>query len=389
MISQRIKTLAPSPMRALDAKAKQLQADGKSVINLCLGEPDFSTPDHINAAAIKAINAGFSHYTATAGIPELLEAISQKLKKDNHLTYTPSQISVGVGAKQILYALFQVLCDPGDEVIIPTPTWSTYVEQVKLAEGVPILVSLSAPFKLTAEDVEKYITNKTKILLLNSPSNPTGAMIDKTELGKIAQLAIKKNILILSDEIYEKIIFGKTEHVSIASLGSEIFQRTITINGLSKAYAMTGWRVGYAAGPQEIISALNNFNGQVTSHTASISQKAGVAALSGTQQPVAKMVREFAKRRVVVLKNLKAAKGLEVIEPEGAFYFFISVKKLLGKKYVTSEAWCAALLEKAGVAVVPGEAFFAPGYFRMSFAASESELQTACDRITQFVNNKD
>jgi aspartate aminotransferase len=380
MISSRIQQLAPSPTLALDAKVKELQAQGKQVINLCLGEPDFDTPKHIQQAAIEAMHGGFTHYTATAGIPELRQAIAEKFLQDNKLEYDPSQIVVGVGSKQLLYHAFQVLCNEGDEVLVHTPTWSTYVEQIKLAQAKPVLVPLAPPFKLKAVDIEAYLTPRTKVILLNSPCNPTGAIIEREELEKIAQLAVKNKLYIISDEIYEKILYGGT-HYSIASFGEEIRKRTITINGFSKAYAMTGWRIGYAAGPKDIIKSMVDLQSQTTSNTSSIAQKAAVAALRGSQDQIGKMVNEFSARRSFLLKKLSDVKELDIIKPEGAFYLWVSVKKLLNSTSPTSQIWCERLLIESKIAVVPGEAFLYPGYFRLSFATSMSELEVAAAKI--------
>jgi len=383
MLSQRLQLLAPSPTLSLDSKVKTMQAQGISIVNLGLGEPDFPTPNTAKQGAINALENNFTHYTAVPGIVELRQAIASKLAKENHISYTPEEIVVGVGTKQLLYHSFQVLCNPGDEVLVPTPTWSTYIEQIKLSGAIPVIIPLKTPFKLRAVDIQKYFTPKTKAIILNSPSNPTGATIDLIELQKIAELAVKHNFWVISDEIYEKIIYdGK--HTSIASLNPQIKNRTITINGFSKAYAMTGWRIGYAAGPKEIIAGFTALQGQTTSNTSSISQHAALAALQGSQSTVKKMCRQFAQRRKLVLAELAKCASLEVLNPEGAFYVFISIKKLLNKNYPTSTAWCQALLEEAHVAVVPGEAFEAPGFFRLSFAASPAQLKIGLASIKKF-----
>lgn len=378
--------MAPSPTVAVDVKAKEFKRKGIPVINLSAGEPNFVTPDNIKKAAEKALKDGHTFYTSPAGIVELREAIAKKLQKENNISYDPSQIMVGVGNKEIIYCIFQVLCNKGDEVILPIPTWSTFVEQIKLAEGTPVFIKLKPPFKLTAQDVKKAITQKTKILLLNSPSNPTGAMIDPEELKKIAQLAVKNNILVVSDEIYEKLTYTQ-KHISIASLNEEIKQLTLTCNGVSKSYAMTGWRVGYAAGPKEIITKMIALQGQMLTQTASISQYASVEALTGDQSSIETMRKAFAKRRIFCMKQLDKMAELSYSKPEGAFYLFFSVEKLLGKTYPTSAAWAEALLEQEKVALVPGEGFFAPGYIRMSYAASDEDLKEAFIRIKRFINN--
>jgi aspartate aminotransferase len=383
MLSQRLQLLAPSPTLSLDSKVKTMQAQGIAVVNLGLGEPDFATPDTAKEGAISAIHHNYSHYTVVSGIIELRQAIVKKLAKDNHIVYAPEEIVVGVGTKQLLYHAFQVLCNPGDEVLVPTPTWSTYIEQIKLAGAIPIIIPLKSPFKLHAKDIQKFVTSKTKAIILNSPSNPTGATIDLDELHKIAAIAVKCNFWVISDEIYEKILYSG-KHISIASLNSEIKNKTITINGFSKAYAMTGWRIGYAAGPKEVIASFIALQGQTTSNASSISQYAALAALQGSQSTVTKMCYQFGQRRKLVLAGLTKCRGLEVLNPEGAFYVFVSVKKLLNKELSTSATWCQALLEEAHVAVVPGEAFELPGFFRLSFAASPAQLKIGLACIKKF-----
>jgi aspartate aminotransferase len=384
MFSKRAIALSTSPTIAIDVKAKAFKSQGIPVINLSVGEPDFKTPENIRKAAIKAIIEGNSFYTPPEGIYELRVAIADKLKKENNLTYDPSDVIVGVGAKQLLYNAFQILCNKGDEVIIAVPAWNTFVEQIKLSEAKPVIITLKPPFKLIAEDVAKKITVKTKIILLNSPSNPTGVMIDPEEVKKIADLAVKHDIIIITDEIYEKLTY-KNKHISIASLNNKIKERTITVSGLSKSYAMTGWRIGYAVGPKEIIAKMKALQSQLLAHTSSISQKAGVEALSGDQASVEIMRKAFEKRRNYCISELSKIKELSFTIPEGAFYLFISVEKLLDKKYPTSAAWAEGLLEKEKVAVVPGEAFFYPGYIRMSYAASDKDLEEAIIRIKKFI----
>lgn len=388
MISKRIRQLKPSPTLGLYTKVRQLQAEGIFVVNLGLGEPDFITPWQIRRAAITAIKRGFTHYTATAGILELREAIGKKLSEENGISYQPSEIAVGVGTKQLLYHAFQVLCEAGDEVIVPVPTWSTYIEQIKLSGAIPVLVSLKPPFRLTVEDVKKRITLKTKVILVNSPANPTGAMIERKQLIKIAKLAVAKGIFVIVDEIYEKIIFGKKHH-SLASLGKPIKALTVTINGFSKSYAMTGWRIGYAAGPKEIIDAMISLQGQTTSNTSSIAQKAALAALTDSQSSVELMRLEFERRRGYLVRELLKIKKFSFVPPDGAFYFFVSIKQLLGERFRSSEAWCRKLLEEEKVAVVPGEAFMYPGYFRLSFAASLPDIKEGVKRIRNFIKKYD
>ena len=388
MISKRIQSLKSSPTLELGVKVRRLQAEGVSIVNFGLGESDIITPLHIRRAAITAIKEGFTHYTATAGITELREAICKKLSGENEISYRPSEIVVGVGTKQLLYHAFQVLSEEGDEVIVPIPTWSTYVEQIKLSGAIPVPISLKPPFKLTAENLEERITPKTKVILLNSPSNPTGAMIEKEQLIKIAELAIKKGIFVISDEIYEKITFEK-KHYSIASLGKKIKELTVTINGFSKSYAMTGWRIGYAAGPRETIDAMVSLQEQTTSNTSSIAQKAALVALTGSQVPVELMRLEFEKRRHYLIKELSKIKEFSFFPPDGAFYFFVSIKQLLGRRFRNSEEWCQKLLEEEKVAVVPGEAFMYPDYFRLSFAMSMKHLKEGVKRISGFIKKYD
>lgn len=372
---------------ALDAEVKKMQAAGVPVVSLGVGEPDFATPTPISNAAKQALDEGFTHYTASAGITELKQAIADKLKEENNCNYTTEEIIINPGSKFSLYLTFQVLCNPGDEVLIPTPTWSTYIEQVKMTGATPVLIPLSAPFKLTATDLEKYASPKIKAILLNTPSNPTGAVIDPAELEKIAELAVSKNWWIITDEIYEKIIYSN-KHLSVASLSPEIKAKTITINGFSKAYAMTGWRLGYTAASKEIISAMNAIQSQTTSNACSIAQKAALGAFTPeTETTVQAMVKEFTARRQLVLDHLSPIKKLGVTAPEGAFYFFVSIEKLLGNTYPTSAKWCEALLTEKKVAVVPGEAFAAPGYFRLSFACSRETLQKGLQGITQFIQD--
>lgn len=387
MFSKRILKLKSSPILDLNAEVKRLQAVGISVINLTMGEPDFGTPEHIGDAGKCAIQKGHTHYTPAAGILPLREAIAEKLLKDNGISYAPSEISVGVGTKQILYNIFQVLCEKGDEVLIPTPTWATYIEQVKLTDATPKIFPLQTPFKLTAEVLEKHLSPKTKIIILNTPSNPTGAVIEKDELLKIARLAVQRNIFVISDEIYEKILY-EGRHTSIASLGADIKKLTFTVNGFSKAYAMTGWRVGYVAGPQSVIDYVNALSGQTTFGTSSISQWAALAATLGSEACVEKMTAEFRKRRDFMFDAFSNMEGISVSKPEGAFYLFPNIKRLLGGKYKTSVEWADALLKKTGVAVIFGEAFLAAGHIRVSYAASMDDLKEAVKRVKTFLESE-
>jgi aspartate aminotransferase len=384
VLAKRIQTLLPSPTVALDNKAKTLKAQGIPVINLTAGEPDFDTPEHIKKEVTQALAKGMTKYSAPQGLPLLRKAIAEKFNKDNNIPYDPSEIVIGAGAKQLLYTVFQVLCNPGDEVIVTTPTWSTFVEQIKLAGGQPILVNLQPPFRLTAKDITQKLSKKTKIILLNSPSNPTGAMIDKKELQQIADLVVKHNLWVISDEIYEKLIY-QGSHVSIASLNAKMKNQTITMNGFSKSYAMTGWRLGYAGGPTEVIKTITSMQSQTLGNIPVFIQQAAITALTDKQTSVTTMHKAFSDRRSFLVKAFEKIPELSFTPPEGAFYFYISVEKLLGKKYKTASEWCEALLEKENVAVVPGEAFLYPGYFRLSFAASMEDLTKAVEKIRRFI----
>lgn len=383
ILTKRIQQLTKSPLLKMDSKVKAMQRAGIEVINFGRGEPDFQTPIPIKQAGKDAIQDGFSHYTATAGIRELREALVEKFSKENHITYDPSEIIVGSGTRPLLYIAFQVLCEKGDEVIVPLPTWGTYVEQIKLSDATPVFIHLKPPFKLTAKMVEEKITEKTKVILLNSPSNPTGAVIEKKELEKIAQIVLRHGLWIIADEMYERLLF-KGKYISIASLSKKIQQQVITMNGFSKTYAMTGWRIGYAAGPKEVISAMVDFQGHLTANASSISQKAALG-FTKSEKEVVQMVAEFTKRRAFLARELVKIPQLDVIVPEGSFYFFIGIQRLLGKNQ-SSMSWCEELLEKKHVALIPGEAFLTPGYVRLSFAAPIETLRLACERIKEFIN---
>jgi aspartate aminotransferase len=341
-------------------------------------------------AAIEAMEKGFTKYTASGGILELKEAIAQKFERDNHLTYDPKkQITVTVGAKGALYNLFQVILDPGDEVIIPAPYWVSYIEQVKLAGGIPVIIEGKEEnsFKVTPEQLEKAITPKTKAFILNSPSNPTGVLYQVEELRELGKIAVEKDLLIVSDEIYEHLIYDPIPHVSIASLGPELYERTIVINGVSKTYSMTGWRIGYAAGPEPIIRAMIDLDSHSTSNPTSIAQYAAIAALSGTHEPVQEMIKAFRERRDYVMDRLEKIPGISCVRPNGAFYAFINIEKLLqenGGKYENSNELAKAILEEELVAVVPGSAFGSDRHIRISYATSLQQLERALDRLEKF-----
>lgn len=384
MLSKRALQINPSPTLAITAKAKEMKKQGLDVVSFGAGEPDFDTPENVKAAAIQAIKDGFTKYTATSGIPELKQAICEKFKKDNGLDYLPENILVSAGAKQCLYNILQVLINPGDEVMIPVPYWVSYEEMVKLAGGVCKFLKPVKDFKINVAVLKKSVTKKTKLLMLNSPSNPTGAVYDAKELEEIAKFCVKHNIYVISDEIYEALIYGK-KHVSIASFGSEIKKLTIVVNGLSKAYSMTGWRLGYCAGEKEIIKAATSLQDHSTSNANSITQKAAIEAITGPQDTVAMMRKAYVKRRDYMLKRLKAMKGLKVEKPDGAFYVFVDVSSLFNKTINDSVAFCKELLEKKHVAAIPGVAFGDDRYIRLSYATSDANIEKGLDRLGEFV----
>jgi len=391
IISDSLKRIKPSPTIAVSQKARELRAAGKDVIGLGAGEPDFDTPNNIKSAAIKAIRGGDTKYTAVDGTPDLKNAIIKKFKKENNLKYSADEITVGTGGKQVLYNAFMATLNKGDEVIIPAPFWVSYPDMVLLAGGKPKIVKCSEAenFKLTPAKLKKVISKKTKWLILNSPSNPTGASYTKAEIIKLSKVLIKyKRIHILSDDIYEHISYEKNIYFTIAQI-SKLKNRTLTMNGVSKSYAMTGWRIGYAGGPKEIIKAIRKVQSQSTSNPSSVSQAAAVEALNGTQKFIKVRSKEFKKRRDFVVSSLNKIKGINCLTPNGAFYVFPSCKKLLGKKskLKTDTEFVEKLLEKANVAVVQGSAFGLPGYFRISYATSMQKLKAAMERIKSFCNN--
>jgi aspartate aminotransferase len=388
IISNSLKRIKPSPTIAVTQKARELRAAGKDVIGLGAGEPDFDTPDNVKRAAIKAIKDGDTKYTAVDGTPALKKAIINKFKRENNLTYTPDQITVGTGGKQVLYNAFMATLNKGDEVIIPAPFWVSYPDMVLLAGGKPKIVKCSETdgFKLTPKSLKKAITKNTKWLILNSPSNPTGAGYTKNEINDLAKVLINhKNVHILSDDIYEHISYDNFKFYTIAQV-SKLKDRTLTMNGVSKSYAMTGWRIGYAAGPKDIIKAIGKIQSQSTSNPSSISQAAAVEALNGNQSFIKKRSKAFKERRNFVVKSLNAINGISCLTPNGAFYVFPSCKGLLNKKtgLKTDTDFVQKLLEKSNVAVVQGSAFGLDGYFRISYATSMQSLKKAMERIRSF-----
>ena len=388
IISNSLNRIKPSPTIAVSQKARELKAAGKDVIGLGAGEPDFDTPNNIKNAAIKAIRAGDTKYTAVDGTPALKNAIIKKYKKENNLKYSLEEITVGTGGKQVLYNAFMATLNRGDEVIIPAPFWVSYPDMVLLAGGKPKIIKCSEAdnFKLTPSKLKKAISKKTKWLILNSPSNPTGASYSKSEIKKLSKVLIKhKKVHILSDDIYEHISYDKSKYFTIAQI-SNLKNRTLTMNGVSKSYAMTGWRIGYAGGPKEIIKAIRKVQSQSTSNPSSVSQAAAVEALNGNQKFIKTRSKEFKKRRDFVVNSLNNIKGISCLKPNGAFYVFPSCKKLLGNKtkLKTDTEFVEKLLEKTNIAVVQGSAFGLSGYFRISYATSMQKLKKAMIRIKSF-----
>jgi len=390
VLSNRAKSLKPSPTLAINAKAKSMQAQGIHVISFGAGEPDFDTPENIKQAAKKAIDEGFTKYTPVGGIDELKDAIIKKFQKDSYLTYKRSEVIVSCGGKHSFYNLAQAIFDQGDEVIVPAPYWVSYPPMVTLANATPVIVETTEKneFKITPEDLEKAITPKTKALIINSPSNPTGSAYGKKELEKIAEIAISKNFFVISDEIYEKIVYDGFEFISIASLNEEIRKRTIIVHGVAKTYAMTGWRIGYTAGSEEIISAMNNIQSQSTSNPTSIAQKASVEALIGPQNEVERMVAAFGQRRNYIVDRLNKTPGVFCYKPVGAFYVFPNFssyygKSYQGKKIENSTHLADFFLDVARVAVVPGVEFGADPFERLSFATSMENIKEGLNRIEE------
>ena len=392
IISDILKRIKPSPTIAVAQKARELKAAGKDVIGLGAGEPDFDTPDNIKDAAIKAIKEGDTKYTAVDGTPELKKAISEKFKRENNLNYSTDQITVGVGGKHVIYNLMMATLNKGDEVIIPAPYWVSYPDIVMLAGGNPIVIECTEDqgFKLTAKDLESKITNNTKWLILNSPSNPTGACYSEQEIKNLAHV-LKRNphVNVLSDDIYEHIIYDNFKFFTIAQI-PELKNKVVTMNGVSKSYAMTGWRIGYAAGEKEIIKAISKIQSQSTTNPSSISQAAAVEALNGTQDFIPIRAKAFQERRDFVVNSLNAINGIECVKPDGAFYVFPSCKGLIGKKDKNGNKlendtdFVQLLLENNNVAVVQGSAFGLDGYFRISYATSMQNLKKAMERIKTF-----
>lgn len=391
-VSRLISALEPSATIAMAGKAKELKAAGKTVYDFSLGEPDFATPRHICDAAGAAMRAGHTHYTASGGIPELKAAIARQYRQRHGLEYAPAQVVVSNGAKHSLHNACTVLCNPGDEVIIPAPYWVSYAEQVKLASGVPVIVPTQQEndFKLTPAALRGAITPRSKVLLVCSPSNPTGSMYSPAELGELADVVIEKDLTVIADEIYERLVYGDNRFASFATVRPSLVERTITVNGVSKAYAMTGWRIGWTLAPPALSKAMDNLQSQETSNPSSISQYAALAALDGPQECVDTMLVEFARRREFVRRRIAELPKLSCTQMSGAFYAFINVQAQLGRMYNgvrvdNSAQWCLELLAQQSVATVMGSAFGAEGYARLSFAASMENLEAGLDRIEAFL----
>ena len=391
--SKKAMNITPSITLAITAKAKELKGAGVDVVSFGAGEPDFNTPKNIMEAAIKSMEEGKTKYTPTSGIIELREAICKKLKEDNNLHYNSNQIIVSTGAKQCLADAFMAILNPGDEVIVPIPYWVSYPELIKLADGMPVFVEGKEEndYKYTLESLNKVVNNNTKAIIINSPNNPTGTVYSIEELKEIAEFAKKHDLIIISDEIYEKLIYDGKKHVSVASLSEDAYNRTIVINGFSKSYAMTGWRLGYAAGNAEVIKLMTSVQSHVTSNANSIAQYAGVEALNGPKDEIEKMVGKFEERRNLMIDRIKNITGLSVIRPEGSVYVMINLENYLGKSINenvinNSVDFSRELLEHEKVAVIPGSAFGLDKYIRLSYATSEELILKGLDRIESFLN---
>ena len=391
-VSHRCQNIAPSMTLSIDARAKEMKAAGLNVIGFGAGEPDFPTPKHICDAAKEAIDLGMTRYTPAAGTKELRKAICEKLRRDNDMTYTYGDILVSNGAKHSLFNIFQAILDPGDEVLIPTPCWVSYPELVRMAGGVPVFIPATEEtnFIPTNKDIASRVTRRTKAIVITSPSNPNGSVWEQEQLQFVADLAVSHPFFVVSDEIYEKLIYDGRKHLSIAQLGEQIKSQTFLVNGVSKAYAMTGWRIGYVAGPRNVISAMSSFQSQATSNPNSIAQYAAMKALQGDQSCVNAMVAQFEKRRDAMVEKINAIPGLSCRKPQGAFYIMMNIKQMLGKHYdgrmiESSLDFAELLLAEKQVALVPGVAFEAEGYCRLSYAVSMENILEGLSRIGEFV----
>ncbi len=389
--SKKYQQIAPSVTMAITAKAAELKASGVDVISFSAGEPDFPTPKNICDVAQAYLEDGHIQYTNAAGLPKLREAVAKKLLKDNGLLYESSEIVISNGAKHAIRNAVEAVTNPGDEIIVPSPYWVTYAELVKMSGGIPVIVETdeAEEFKVTAEKLKKYVTDKTKAILLNTPCNPTGAVYTKEELQRIADLAVERDFLVISDEIYEKLIY-EGEHISIASLGEEIKERTIVINGLSKAYAMTGWRIGYTASDKKIAKIISSMQSHTTSNPNTLAQYAAIEALNGEQSVVHLMKEEFQARRDLIVERIEALPLVSCKKPKGAFYIMLNIKEVKGKKYQdvlidNSLTFSSLVLEHAKVALVPGAAFGVDDFVRISYATSREKIMEGMDRLAKFL----
>jgi aspartate aminotransferase len=387
-ISDKSKQVAPSSTLALTAKINAMVADGLDVVKFGAGEPDFDTPDHIKSAAVEALNQGFTKYTPVAGITELREAIVDKFERDNGLSYEANQVIVSCGAKHTIYNILQAICNPGDEVIFAAPYWVSYIEMVKLADATPIVINTTPDqnFALTPDQIKSAVTENTKAIIICSPSNPTGTTYSTESLQMIAELAVEHQFYLISDEIYEALLYDGAKHRSLASFGDAVKSLTFVVNGVSKAYSMTGWRIGYTAGPEDAIKAMSKIQSHSTSNPTSIAQKAALAAINGSQEPVVEMVKAFQKRRDLICQRLDDIDGVEYVRPQGAFYIFPDFsshygRTINGHSINSSQDLATYLLDEAKVGAVPGDGFGADNHMRFSFATSETEINRGLDRI--------
>ncbi len=393
-ISEKAKKISPSPTLAIDARYKEMKKEGIPVVGFGAGEPDFDTPENVKQAGIQAINDNFTRYTPASGTLELKRAICRKIKRDTGLDYDVSNIAVSNGGKHALSNVFICICDPGDEVILPAPYWVSYPEMIKIADAVPVYIDTTEEneFKFTPDQLRAAITPKTRALVLNTPSNPTGMLYTKSELEEIAKICVEHNIYVVFDEIYEKLAY-EGEHVNIATLGDDIRKLTIIVNGMAKAYCMTGWRIGYIAAEPEIAKAVSNIQSHMTSNPCSIAQAASVEALDGDQSVIDDMRREYISRRDYMVKRINSIDGVSCLNPHGAFYIFMNVRDSLGKEHYgkminTANEFCADVLDKAQVAMVPSEGFGIDGYVRLSYATSMENIKTGLDRLEKYLKGE-
>ena len=387
-ISDKSKQVTPSSTLALTAKINAMVAGGLDVVKFGAGEPDFDTPDHIKSAAVEALNQGFTKYTPVAGITELREAIVDKFERDNGLSYEANQVIVSCGAKHTIYNILQAICNPGDEIIFAAPYWVSYIEMVKLADATPIVINTTPDqnFALTPDQIKSAVTEKTKAIIICSPSNPTGTTYSTESLQMIAELAVEHQFYLISDEIYEALLYDGAKHRSLASFGDAVKSLTFVVNGVSKAYSMTGWRIGYTAGPEDAIKAMSKIQSHSTSNPTSIAQKAALAAITGSQEPVVEMVKAFQKRRDLICQRLDDIDGVEYVRPQGAFYIFPDFsphygRTINGHSINSSQELATYFLDEAKVGAVPGDGFGADNHMRFSFATSEIEINRGLDRI--------